>query len=87
VRLDKFLKVSRLVKRRTVANQVADAGQVWVNGKLAKPSYHVKPGDDILLVFGERSRMQVKVVLVPLTKNVPADMASSLYDVVTEEMP
>ena len=55
MRLDKFLKVSRLIKRRTIANEACDAGRVMVNGKVAKASANVKPGDVIEIGFGTRS--------------------------------
>ena len=55
VRLDKFLKVSRLIKRRTVANEACDAGRVLVNGKTAKASVKVKPGDVIEIQFGTKT--------------------------------
>lgn len=54
MRLDKFLKISRVIKRRTVANEVADAGRVIVNGKVAKPSYEVKVGDKVQIQFGDK---------------------------------
>ena len=54
MRLDKFLKVSRVIKRRTVANEVADAGRVEVNGKQVKPSYDVKQGDIVAIKFGDK---------------------------------
>ena len=63
MRLDKYLKVSRLIKRRTVANEACDGGRVSVNGKVAKASQDVKPGDLIELAFGER-RVRVEVVSV-----------------------
>ena len=54
MRLDKFLKVSRVIKRRTVANEAADNGRVAVNGKVVKPSYEVKVGDVIEIQFGDK---------------------------------
>ena len=54
MRLDKYLKVSRLIKRRTVANEVADAGRILINGKIAKASQAVKAGDTIEVTFGNR---------------------------------
>ena len=54
MRLDKFLKMSRVIKRRTVANEVADQGRVSVNGKIVKPSYEVKKGDIIEIKFGDK---------------------------------
>lgn len=61
MRLDKFLKVSRIIKRRTVANQVSDMGRVSVNGKVAKPSYDVKEGDMLDILMGGR-HISVKVL-------------------------
>ena len=55
MRLDKFLKISRVIKRRTVANEIADAGRVLVNGKIAKPSHEVKVGDKIQIQFGDKT--------------------------------
>lgn len=54
MRLDKYLKVSRIIKRRTVANEACDAGRVEVNGKIARASYDVKVGDEIKITLGER---------------------------------
>lgn len=54
MRLDKFLKMSRVIKRRTIANEVADSGRVSVNGKVVKPSYDVKVGDIIEIQFGDK---------------------------------
>ena len=54
MRLDKFLKVSRVIKRRTVANDACDAGHISVNGKVAKASYDVKEGDEVTVSFGQR---------------------------------
>lgn len=54
MRLDKFLKVSRVIKRRTVANDAADSGRISVNGKIVKPSYEVKVGDIIEIKFGDK---------------------------------
>ncbi len=60
MRLDKFLKMSRVIKRRTVANEVADNGRVSVNGKIVKPSYDVKVGDIIEIQFGDKiSRFEI----------------------------
>ena len=54
MRIDKFLKISRVIKRRTVANDAADGGRVVVNGKLVKPSYNVKIGDIVEIKFGDK---------------------------------
>lgn len=60
MRLDKFLKVSRVIKRRTVANEAADNGRIAVNGKIVKPSYEVKVGDVIEIKFGDKiSRFEI----------------------------
>ena len=60
MRIDKFLKVSRIIKRRTVANEAADGGGISVNGKIVKPSYEVKIGDIIEIKFGDNiSKFQV----------------------------
>ena len=67
MRLDKYLKVSRLIKRRTVANEACDAGRVCVNGKVAKPSQTVKPGDILELTFGART---VKVEVLSIAETV-----------------
>ena len=66
MRLDKFLKVSRLIKRRTVANEACDIGLISVNGKPARASYDVKVGDRITLSFGQRT-LTVEVVSVQET--------------------
>ena len=63
MRLDKFLKVSRLIKRRTVANEACDAGKLIVNGKPARASYEVKIGDEILINMGTRP-LKVKVLSI-----------------------
>lgn len=60
MRLDKFLKVSRVIKRRTVANEAADNGRIAVNGKIVKPSYEVKVGDVVEIKFGDKiSRFEI----------------------------
>lgn len=78
MRIDKYLKVSRLIKRRTVANEVPDAGRILVNGRPAKASYAVKPGDVIEITFGNRP-VKVRV----LSAELPAgkDVAREMYEV------
>ena len=76
MRLDKYLKVSRLIKRRTVANEACDNGLVEVNGKAARASYEVKPGDRITLRFGART---VTVEVVSVQETVRQADASALY--------
>lgn len=76
MRLDKFLKVSRLIKRRTVANEACDAGRVTVNDKPAKASANVKEGDVIEIRFGTNS---VKVLVLNVAETVKKDEAKELY--------
>lgn len=76
MRLDKFLKVSRLIKRRTVANEACDNGRISVNGRVVKASYDVKVGDRIEISMGERT-VAVEVLLV--AENVRKDDAAAMY--------
>ncbi len=76
MRLDKYLKVSRLIKRRTVANEACDNGRITVNGKVAKASYEVKIGDRIAITLGTRT---VAVEVVQVTDNVRKDDAGAMY--------
>ncbi len=76
MRLDKYLKVSRLIKRRTVANEACDAGRVLVNGKPAKASVSVKEGDQIEIQFGNRS---VKVEVLTVQETVRKEEAAEMY--------
>lgn len=76
MRLDKYLKVSRLIKRRTVANEACDAGRVLLNGKAAKASAEVKPDDIIEIGFGTRT---VKVQVVAVEETVRKDEAKEMY--------
>lgn len=76
MRLDKYLKVSRLIKRRTVANEACDAGRVTVNGKPAKASVKVKVGDIIEISFGNR---QVKVEVLDLQETTKKEEAKELF--------
>ena len=76
MRLDKYLKVSRLIKRRTVANEACDNGRISVNGKVAKASYEVKPGDRIEITLGTRT---VAVEVVQVADNVRKDNAGEMY--------
>lgn len=79
MRLDKYLKVSRLIKRRTIANEACDAGKVLVNDKTARASYDVKVGDVIALTLGAR---ELKVRVVAVQETVAKNDASMLYEVV-----
>lgn len=78
MRLDKFLKVSRLIKRRTVANEVSDMGRVFVNGNPVKPAKQVKAGDIITIEYANR-KVAARVLKVPET-NISVQEASSLYE-------
>ena len=80
MRLDKFLKVSRLIKRRTVANEACDAGRVMVNGKPAKASVNVKVGDVIEIAFGTKS---VKVRVLDLQDTTKKEEAKDLFEYVS----
>lgn len=82
MRIDKFLKVSRLIKRRTVANEVADAGRINVNGKPVKASYNVKIGDEIEITFGNKPvKARVLLIDAPTGK----DAVREMYEII--EMP
>ena len=76
MRLDKYLKVSRLIKRRTVANEACDAGRVLVNDKVARASYDVKVGDVITIQFGMR---ELKAEVVTVQETVAKNDAALLY--------
>lgn len=76
MRLDKFLKNSRLIKRRTVAKDACEGDKVYLNGKLAKPSAEVKIGDIIEIVFGEKS---VKAEIQDITDKATKDAAREMY--------
>lgn len=80
MRLDKFLKVSRLIKRRTVANEVSDLGRVMVNGNPAKPSKQLKEGD-IIKIENPNKLVNVRILKIP-TGNVSIQEAPSLYEAV-----
>lgn len=82
MRLDKFLKVSRLIKRRTVANEACDAGRVTVNGKIARASYDVKVGDVLEILIGERT---LKAKVLSVAETVPKERAASLYQILQDE--
>ncbi len=79
MRLDKYLKVSRLIKRRTIANEACDAGRVTVNGKTARASYDVKIGDIVEISFGSRP---VKIEVLKTQETVKKDDAALLYKII-----
>ena len=76
MRLDKYLKVSRLIKRRSVANEACDGDRILVNGRQAKAGYQVKVGDVIEIAFGSRT---VKVEVTQVADNVPKSDAPAMY--------
>jgi ribosomal 50S subunit-recycling heat shock protein len=76
MRLDKYLKVSRLIKRRTVANEACDAGRVMINGKTAKASAEIKVGDIITIGFGNK---EVQVEVLEVTEVVRKEGAKDLF--------
>lgn len=82
MRLDKFLKVSRLIKRRTVAKEVCDSGRIMLNGRVAKAGAEVKAGDELTLSLGGRT-LKVKILDTPET--IKAQEAKSLYEVLEEK--
>lgn len=84
MRIDKYLKVSRLIKRRTVANEVADAGRIEVNGRPVKASYAVKVGDVITVCFGNRP---VSVRVVSIEEPRGKDVAREMYEIIDEGKP
>ena len=76
MRIDKFLKVSRLIKRRTVANQACDGERISVNGRQVKPSYQVKPGDVIEIAYGQRT---LRVEVTAIAENATEESAAAMY--------
>lgn len=82
MRLDKFLKVSRLIKRRTVAKDVSGAGKILVNGRPAKAATAVKVGDKLTLLFGRR---EVLVEILEIADTKRADQAADMYKIISEQ--
>ena len=79
MRLDKYLKVSRLIKRRTVANEACDAGRVMINGHVAKASANVREGDIIEIAFGTRT---VKAQILTVAETVKKEDAKDMYKLI-----
>lgn len=79
MRLDKYLKVTRIIKRRTIANEACDAGRILVNGKIARASYDVKENDVIEIQMGQKP---VKVKVLKVTEHVTKDSAAENYVVI-----
>ena len=82
MRLDKYLKVSRIIKRRTVANEACAGGRVTLNGKVAKPGAEVKPGDQLSIRFGEHVG---RYEILNIAETVRKGQAASMYRVVSED--
>ena len=82
LRIDKYLKVSRIIKRRTVANEACAGGRVTVNGKIAKPGTSVTPGDLITIRFGEHLG---QYEVISISETVRKDQAADMYRVISED--
>ena len=80
MRLDKYLKVSRLIKRRTIANEACDNGRISVNGRVVKASYEVKVGDQLEITMGPRT---VTVEVLQVAETVRKDDAAAMYKEIT----
>ena len=78
MRIDKFLKISRILKRRSVANEACSGGRVSVNGKSVKPSYSLKVGDEVEIAFGEGA---LKFKVLNIKETVKKDEAATLYEI------
>ena len=79
MRIDKFLKVSRIIKRRTIANEAVDNGRISVNGKIVKPSYDIKINDIIEIKFGDQTS-KFKITAIPTKQSVRTDEVAEMVD-------
>ena len=79
MRIDKYLKVSRLIKRRTIANEACEQGRISVNGKVVKPSYDIKIGDELSIRFGDR---EVNVRVTAISEHVKKEDAGSMFEAI-----
>ena len=82
MRLDKYLKVSRIIKRRTVANEACSGGRVTLNGKVAKPGAEVKVVDEMTIRFGDR---YVRYEIISITEHVRKEGAAEMYRILSED--
>ena len=82
MRIDKYLKVTRIIKRRTVAKDIVSAERIYVNDRLVKPSYQLKLGDIITICFGNK---KVVIRVLALNEHANKDTATSLYELIKEE--
>ena len=81
MRLDKYLKVARILKRRSVSKELADSQRVYVNGRIAKPSTEIKVGDEIQILFGNR---ELRVRVRAIEKQVNKSAAAELFEIIEE---
>lgn len=81
MRIDKFLKVSRIIKRRTIAKEIVDSNRIYVNDKIVKPSFQLKVNDIVTIYFGNK-KVVIKVLSLPLYAN--KDDSSSMYELIEE---
>lgn len=79
MRIDKFLKVSRIIKRRTIANEAADNGRISVNGKVVKSSYDIKINDIVEIKFGDQTS-KFKITAIPTKQSVRTDEVAEMVD-------
>lgn len=79
MRLDKYLKVSRIIKRRTIANEACDSGKVTVNGNIARASYNVKVGDEIEISLGAR---ELRIRVIAVTEHATKENAATMYEAI-----
>ena len=79
MRIDKFLKVSRIIKRRTIANEAADNGRISVNGKVVKPSYDIDINDIVEIKFGDQTS-KFKITAIPTKQSVRTDEVAEMID-------
>lgn len=77
MRIDKFLKLSRVIKRRTVANEACDSGRISVNGKIVKASYEVKVGDIVEIKFGDKTS-KFEIIEIPKTQKITTELIKIL---------
>ena len=82
MRIDKYLKVTRIIKRRTVAKDIVSAERIYVNDRLVKPSYQLKIGDIITICFGNK---KVVVKVTNLSEHANKETATTLYEVISED--
>lgn len=82
MRIDKFLKVSRLIKRRTIAKEVTESDRIYVNDRLIKPSYQVKLGDIITICFGNK---EVKIKVLSIMESTKKSDATEMYEFISEK--